>query len=94
MVLDLDGKEFDQTEKPQQTSLVSWVQSRARVWKRLRLVEHSSVSIPDPKRRRGDQDDGGYNPAQVRTRGGVIPWVFVHASRFARFQLARSCMQV
>ena len=27
-------------------------------------------SIPDHKRRRGDQDDGGYTPAQVRTGVG------------------------
>ena len=46
------------------------VQSRPRVWKRLRLVGCSRVSIPDHKRRRGDQDDGGYNPAQVRTGVG------------------------
>ena len=38
--------------------VVSMVQSRPRVWKRLRHLEHSSVSIPDHKRRRGDQDDG------------------------------------
>ena len=31
---------------------------------------HSSVSIPDHKRRRGDQDDGRYHPAQVRTGVG------------------------
>ena len=30
----------------------------------------SCVSIPDHKRRRGDQDDGGSNPAQVRTGVG------------------------
>ena len=34
------------------------VQSRPKVWKRLRHVGLSSVSIPDHKRRRGDQDDG------------------------------------
>ena len=43
----------------------SMVQSRARVWKRLR-----HVSIPDHKRRRGDQDDGEYDPAQDRTGVG------------------------
>ena len=42
------------------------VQSRPRVWKRLRHVGLSSVFIPDHKRRRGDQDVGG-SPAQVRT---------------------------
>ena len=46
------------------------VQSRPRVWKRLRHVGHSSVSIPDHKSRRGDQDEWGYSPAQVRT--GVV----------------------
>ena len=48
----------------------SMVQSRARVWKRLRLVGHVSVSIPDRKRRRGDQDDGEYDLAQDRTGVG------------------------
>ena len=42
------------------------VQSRPRVWKRLRHVGFSGISIPDHKRRRGDQDDGGSSPSQVR----------------------------
>ena len=46
------------------------VHSRPRVGKRLRHVGLSIVSIPDHKRRRGDQDDGGYSPAQVRTGVG------------------------
>ena len=46
------------------------VQSRPRVWKRLRHVGFSSVSIPDHKRRRSDLDDGGYVPAQIRTGVG------------------------
>ena len=50
------------------------IQSRSHVWKRLRHVGPSSVSIPDHKRRRSDQDNGGYAPAQVRTGVGVIPW--------------------
>ena len=50
--------------------VVSMVQSRPRIWKRLRHVEFSSVSIPDHKRRRGDQDDGGCNPVHIRT--GVV----------------------
>ena len=50
--------------------VVSMVQSRSRVWKRLRHVGHSSFSLPDPKRRRGDQDDGGCNPVQIRTGVG------------------------
>ena len=65
----------------------SRVQSRPRVWKRLPHVGHSSVSIPDHKRRRGDQDDGGYNPAPS------LGFVQAHVSRSARFQLARSWMQ-
>ena len=31
---------------------------------------HSSVSIPDHKRRRSDQDIGRYDPAEVRTGVG------------------------
>ena len=46
--------------------VVSMVQSGPRVWKRLRHVGHFSVSIPDHKRRRGDHDVGGYDPAQIR----------------------------
>ena len=46
------------------------LQSRPRVSKRLRHVAFSSVSIPDHKRRRGDQDDGRSNPVQVRTGVG------------------------
>ena len=46
--------------------VVSMVRSRPRVWKRLRHLEHSSFSLPDPKRRRGDQDDGGCNPILIR----------------------------
>ena len=42
--------------------VVSMVQSRPRVWKRLRHVVHSSFSFPDPK-------DGGYNPAQIGIGG-------------------------
>ena len=30
----------------------------------------SSVSIPDHKRRRGDQDDSGCNPVHIRTGVG------------------------
>ena len=30
------------------------------------MLAFSSVSTPDHKRRRGDQDDWGYNPAQIR----------------------------
>ena len=40
-----------------------WFNSRPSVWKRLRHVGFSNVSIPDHKRRRGDQDNEGCNPA-------------------------------
>ena len=46
------------------------IPSRPRTWKRLRHAGHSSDSIPDHKRRRCDQDDGGYVLDQVRT--GVL----------------------
>ena len=46
------------------------IHSRPRVWKRLRHVGFSSVSVPDHKRRRSDQATGGSNPAQVRTGVG------------------------
>ena len=48
------------------------IHSRPRVWKTLRHVGFSSVSIPDHKRRRCDQANEGSNPAQVRTG----PWDF------------------
>ena len=71
------------------------VQSRPRVWKRLRLVEKSRVSIPDHKRRRGDQDDGVIILLRSGLRlGNSLRFVQAHVSRFARFQLACSCMQV
>ena len=41
-------------------------QSRLRVWKMLRHLGRSSFSVPDPKRRRGDQDGAGCNPVQIR----------------------------
>ena len=46
--------------------VVSRVQSRPRVWKRLRHFGHSSFSLPDPMRRRGDQDGGGCSLVQIR----------------------------
>ena len=46
------------------------VQSRPRVWKRLRHVGLSSVSVSDHKRRRCDQSGGDCSPSQVRT--GVV----------------------
>ena len=46
------------------------VQSRPRVWKRLRHVGHSVVSYADRKRRRYDQHDGGYVLVQSRTGVG------------------------
>ena len=45
----------------------SVVQSRPRVWKRLRHVGTICVSLPVPKRRRCDQDDVGKVPSQIRT---------------------------
>ena len=46
------------------------VQSGPRVWKRLYLVEFFGDSFPDHKRRRRDQDDEGFIPAQARTGVG------------------------
>ena len=46
------------------------IQSRSRVWKRLSHVGYLSDVIPDRKRRRDDQDDGGHAPAQCRTGVG------------------------
>ena len=46
------------------------VQSRQCVWKRQNHVGTICVSIPDRKRRRGDQDDVGNVPAQIRTGVG------------------------
>ena len=60
------------------------VQSRPRVWKRLHHVGFSDVFIPDHKRRRRDQDDEGYIPAQERTGVGYFPGcVLIHVSRLA-----------
>ena len=69
------------------------IQSRPRVWKRLRHVGHSCVSIPGHKRRRGDQDYCCSDPAQVRTGvGNSLGFVQAHVSRFARAQLVCSCL--
>ena len=46
------------------------VQSRPRVWKRLRHVGFSGISLPDHKRRRCDQAYERSTPAQVRTGVG------------------------
>ena len=46
------------------------IQSRSRVWKRLRHVGHSVVSLADCKRRRYNQHDEGYVPEQHRTGVG------------------------
>ena len=46
------------------------VQSRPRVWKRLHDVGTICVSIPDPKKRRCDEDDGRKVLAQIRTGVG------------------------
>ena len=50
--------------------VVSMVQSRPRVWKRMHHVGLSSISISEHKRRRGDQDHGGCNPVHIRTGVG------------------------
>ena len=65
------GRKRIRLNRKQPAHLVgSVVQSRPRVWKRVRHVRHSGVSLPDHKRRRRDQDDGEYVPAQVRTGVG------------------------
>ena len=55
----------------------------------------SGISILGHKRTRGDQDDGDI----ILLRSGLglgdsLGFVQAHVSRFARFQLACSCMQV
>ena len=64
------------------------IQSRSRVWKRLRHVGHFSDFIPDRKRRRDHQDDGGTCSCSVQDWGGII--VQAHVSWFARFKFAGS----
>ena len=46
------------------------VQSRPRVWKRLRPLDLYGDSFPGHKRRRGAQDYEGFIPSQVRTGVG------------------------
>ena len=46
------------------------IHSRPRVWKRLRHVGFSGISMPDHKRRRCDQAYEGSTPAQDRTGVG------------------------
>ena len=48
----------------------SVIQSRPRVWKRLRHVGHFDVSCAACKRRRYDQHDGDYVPVYNRTGVG------------------------
>ena len=62
-------KEFDLTEKTLHTSRVSQF-NHGHVCGRDCIVVLSSVSLPDHKRRRRDQDDGEHVPAQVRTGVG------------------------
>ena len=71
---DLGRKRIRLNRKTPAHLVISMVQSRPRVWKRLRHVGLSSVSIPDHKRRRGDQDDGLYSCSD-QDRGWVTPWV-------------------
>ena len=47
--------------------------------KKLRHVGLSSVSIPDHKRRRGDQDGWWVQSCSHQDWSGVIPWGFVQA---------------
>ena len=48
------------------------VQSNPRVWKRLYPVEFIGDSFRDHKRRRRDQDDEGFIPAQARPGQGWV----------------------
>ena len=69
----------------------SVVQSRPRVWKRLRHVGLSIDSSADYRRRRYDQRDDEYLPVQNRTGVGEFPGrVQARVSRFARVELAGS----
>ena len=52
---------------PAQLADVSIVQSRPRVWKRLRHVGHSVGVLADVKRRRLEQQDEVYVPVQHTT---------------------------
>ena len=93
VVLVLDGPEFDKTENSRTPRGVYGSISSTGL-EEVAPCGHSRVSIPDHKRRRCDQNDGRYNPAQVRTGvGNSLIFVQTHVSRFARFQLACSCMQ-
>ena len=56
--------------KPPCTPRRFGIPSRSRVWKRLCHVGLFSDFIPDRKKRRDDQDDGGHAPAQCRTGVG------------------------
>ena len=70
VVLVRDGKEIDLTKKnPAHLSGLVF-QSRPRVWKRLHSVETFCVSLPDPKRKRCDQEDQVCVLAQDRTGVG------------------------
>ena len=70
MVLVRDGKRIRLNRKPPAHLAGFEVQSRPRVWKRLRPVVNIGVSLPDRKRRRRDQDDRENVPAQVRSGVG------------------------
>ena len=49
------------------------IQSRPRVWKRLRPLDFFGDSFPAHKRRHCDQDHEGFIPAQARTGVGQFP---------------------
>ena len=51
------------------------IHSRPRVWKRLRQVSFSGISLLDHTRRRCDHADGSFSVHQHdRVGGRVIPW--------------------
>ena len=70
VVLVQDGKEFDLTEQPLHTSLVSLFNLSHVCGKDCIMWGFEMFFIPGHKRRRRDQDDEEYIPAQVRTGVG------------------------
>ena len=74
VVLVLGGKEFDETEKTPAHFVGSMIHSRPRVWKRLRHVGLSGISMPDHTRRRCDHAYGVTKSCSDQDWGGVIPW--------------------
>ena len=65
------------------------VQSRPRVWKRLRHVGLSGSSLPDHTRRRCDHADGGSVHEHDRVEVGQFPGIVqAHVSRIARLVIS------